>query len=142
MTGIREHFSDLRDPDVRIDISLVDDRIVTVAGVGTVPFRREDLPPISFTDVLFVPGMKKNLISVSTLQDRGFEVLFIGSEVLIYPRGASMDLAQRIGVRGGNCTDYFSGHYLRWGPVTTAAGIYVSCGIVGWPTFIMELLED
>jgi hypothetical protein len=36
MTGIREHFSDLRDPDVRIDISLVDDRFVTVAGVGTV----------------------------------------------------------------------------------------------------------
>jgi hypothetical protein len=91
MTGIREHFSDLRDPDFRIDISLVDDRIVTVAGIGTVSFRREDLPPISFTDVLFVPGMKKNLISVSTLQDRGFEVLFIGSEVLIYPRGASMD---------------------------------------------------
>jgi hypothetical protein len=93
MTGIREHFSDLRDPDYRIDISLVDDRIVTVAGIGTISFRREDLPPISFTDVLFVPGMKKNLISVSTLQDRGFEVVFIGSEVLIYPRGASMDLA-------------------------------------------------
>jgi hypothetical protein len=101
MTGIREHFSDLRDPFVRMDISLGDDRIVTVAGIGTVSFRREDLPPLSFTDVLFVPGMKKNLISVSTLQDRGLEVLFIGSEVLIYPRGASMDLAQRIGVREG-----------------------------------------
>jgi hypothetical protein len=30
-------------------------------------FQQENLPPISFTDVLFVPGMKKNLISVSTL---------------------------------------------------------------------------
>jgi uncharacterized membrane protein YgcG len=35
MTGIREHFSDLRDPFVRMDISLGDDRIVTVAGIGT-----------------------------------------------------------------------------------------------------------
>jgi hypothetical protein len=84
ITSVREHFFDLRDTEVRIDISLGDNRVVTVAGIGTVSFRRENLPPISFTDVLFVPGMKKNLISVSTLQDRGFEVSFRGTEVLIY----------------------------------------------------------
>ena len=67
MTGYRENFSDLRDTEVRIEISLGDDRVVTVVGIGTVAFRRESLPPISFTDVLFVPGMKKKLISVSTL---------------------------------------------------------------------------
>jgi hypothetical protein len=60
------------------------------------------LPPISFTDVLFVPGMKKNLISVSTLQVRGFEVSFRGTEVLIYPRGCSIDSGQVIGVREGD----------------------------------------
>ena len=76
MTGVREHFSDLRGTEVRIDISLGDDKVVTVVGIDTVAFRRENLPPILFTDVLFVPGMKKNLISVSTLQDRGLEVTF------------------------------------------------------------------
>jgi hypothetical protein len=91
MTGVREHFSDLRGPEVRMDISLGDDRVVTVVGIGTVSFRRESLPPISFTDVLFIPGMKKNLISVSTLQDRGLEVTFRGTEVLIHPRGSSLD---------------------------------------------------
>jgi hypothetical protein len=85
MTGVREHFSDLRGTEVRIDISLGDDRVVTVA------FRRKNLPPISFTDVLFVLGMKKNLISVSTLQDRGLEDTFRGTEVLIHPRGSSLD---------------------------------------------------
>ena len=65
--GIQEHFSNLRDTEVRIDITLGDNRVVTVAGIGTISFRRENLPPISFTDVLFIPGMKKNLISVSTL---------------------------------------------------------------------------
>jgi hypothetical protein len=67
MTGVREHFSDLRGPEVRMDISLGDDRVFTVVGIGTVSFMRESLPPISFTDVLFVPRGKKNLISVSTL---------------------------------------------------------------------------
>ena len=58
--------------------------MVRVAGVGTVAFQRDGMPPISFTDVLYVPGMKKNLISVSTLQDRGLEVTFTGTEVLIH----------------------------------------------------------
>jgi hypothetical protein len=102
ITNVRENFTDLRDTEVRIDISLGDNRIVTVARVGTVSFRREGLPPISFIDVLFVPGMKKNLISVSTLQDRGLEVLFRGTEVLIYPRGDSIDSGQVIGAREGD----------------------------------------
>jgi hypothetical protein len=59
------------------------------------------MPPISFTDVLYVPGMKKNLISVSTLQDRGLEVTFRGTEVLIHPRGSSLASGQVIGVREG-----------------------------------------
>jgi hypothetical protein len=29
-----------------------------------------------FRDVLYVPALKKNLISISTNQDRGFEVSF------------------------------------------------------------------
>jgi hypothetical protein len=56
---------------------------------------------ISFTDVLYVPGMKKNLISVSTLQNRGLEVTFRGAEVLIHPRGSPRALGQVIGVREG-----------------------------------------
>jgi hypothetical protein len=67
MTRIREHFYDLRDNEVRIEISLGDERVVRVIGVGTVAFQRDGMPPISFTDVLYVPRMKKNLISVSTL---------------------------------------------------------------------------
>jgi hypothetical protein len=67
MTGVREHFTNLRDPEVKMEISLVDDTIVRVAGCGTVTFQRETMPPISFRDVLYVPWLKKNLISVSTL---------------------------------------------------------------------------
>jgi hypothetical protein len=67
MTGVREHIIDLRDIEVRIEIFLGDDTLVRVAGIGTVTFSRDSLPPISFMNVLYVPGLKKNLISVSTL---------------------------------------------------------------------------
>jgi hypothetical protein len=98
---VREHITDLRDIEVRIEISLGDDTLVRVARIGTVTFRRDSMPPISFTDVLYVPGLKKNLISVSTLQDRGLEVTFRGIEVLIHPRGSSLASGQVIGVRDG-----------------------------------------
>jgi hypothetical protein len=101
MTGYRQRFSDLKDTEVRIEISLGDDKVVTVAGVGTVAFRRYGLPPISFTDVLYVPGMKRNLISVSTLQDRGLELTFRGTKVLIHHRGSPRASGQVIGVREG-----------------------------------------
>ena len=62
-----------------MDISLGDDTIVRFVGRGTVTFQRESLPPILFRDVLYIHGLKKNLISVSTLQDRGLEVSFKGT---------------------------------------------------------------
>jgi hypothetical protein len=60
MTRVREHFTDLRDTEVRIDISLGDDTLVRVTEIDIVTFRRDDLTPISFTDVLYVPRLKKN----------------------------------------------------------------------------------
>jgi hypothetical protein len=100
MTGVREHFTDLRDSKVKMEIALVDDIIVRVASRGTITFQRESMSPISFRDVLYVPGMK-NLILVSTLQDRGLEASFRGTEVLIHPKGSRLTSGQVIGLREG-----------------------------------------
>eukprot|EP00253_Pinus_taeda_P020612 PITA_20612 len=43
--------------------------------------------------------MRKNLISVSALEDIGYEVLLRGGQVLMYPRGTPVDSARVIGVR-------------------------------------------
>jgi hypothetical protein len=72
MSGVREHFTDLRDPKIRLEIELGDNTIVRVAWCGTISFQRELMPPLVFKDVLYVSGLKKNLISVSSIQDRGF----------------------------------------------------------------------
>jgi hypothetical protein len=98
---VREHLTDLRDTEVGMEIALGDDSLVKVVGIGIVTFQREGMPPISFRDVLYIPGLKKNLISVSTLQDRGLEVSFRGTEVFIHPKGSSLTSKQMIGVRDG-----------------------------------------
>eukprot|EP00253_Pinus_taeda_P032374 PITA_32374 len=82
-----------------IEVVLGDNRVVRAVEVGTLTFQRESKPPLKVTDVLYVPGMRKNLISVSALEDRGYEVLFRGGQVLMYPRGTPAESARVIGVR-------------------------------------------
>lgn len=68
MSVVRKCFSELTDKDVNVDVELGDDRVVKAIGGGTVSFQRESRPPLRFQDVYYVPGLKKNLISVSTLR--------------------------------------------------------------------------
>jgi hypothetical protein len=84
-----------------MDITLRDDSLVIVVGIGIFTFQRDGMPPISFRDVLYVPRLKKNLISVSTLQDRGLKVSFRVTEVFIHPNGSSLASGKVIGVRDG-----------------------------------------
>eukprot|EP00253_Pinus_taeda_P032243 PITA_32243 len=99
MTGAREFFSELAERAIDIEIVLGDDRTIRVVGVGTMTFERESLPPLKIMDVLYVPGMKKNLISVSAMEEKGFDVTFSGGQVLMHPRGASITSAKVIGDR-------------------------------------------
>ena len=48
--------------------------------------------------VLYVPVIKKNLISMSTIEDKGYEVTFRGGQVIMYPIGCSIELGKVIGV--------------------------------------------
>jgi hypothetical protein len=98
MTSVREHLTDLTQCG-DVEVVLGDDREVKVTGCGTVSFRRESLPPMTLTEVLYVPGLKKNLVSVSTIEEKGYEVLFHDGQVLLFPRGSSITSAKVIGTR-------------------------------------------
>ena len=48
-----------------------------------------------------IPGLRKNLVSISYIEDRGFVVLFEKGQVYIYPQGGSRADSRVIGVRQG-----------------------------------------
>jgi hypothetical protein len=98
MTAVREHLTDLTQCG-DAEVVLGDDREVKVDGCGTVSFRRESLPPMTLIVVLYVLGLKKNLVSVSTIEEKGYEVLFRDGKVLLFPRGSSITSAKVIGTR-------------------------------------------
>ena len=50
-------------------------------------------------EVIYVPGLKKNLISFFSIEERGYEVLFHDGHVLLFPKGSSITSAKVIGTR-------------------------------------------
>ena len=56
---------------------------------------------MTMKEVLFVPGLKKNLLSISTLDAKGMRVAFVDVQVLMWPKGKTIDDAVVIGKQEG-----------------------------------------
>jgi hypothetical protein len=54
---------------------------------------------MTLTEVLYVLGLKKNLVSIYTIEEKGYEVLFRDGQVLLFPSGSSITSAKVIGTR-------------------------------------------
>jgi hypothetical protein len=57
--------------------------------------------PMKMKEVLYVPGLKKNLLSNSTLDEKGYIVSFFDGQVIMWPRGNTFDDVVVIGVQEG-----------------------------------------
>ena len=51
--------------------------------------------------VLFVPRLKKNLLSISALDAKGMRVSFVDGQVLMWPKGKTIDNGIVIGEQEG-----------------------------------------
>ena len=52
-------------------------------------------------DVLLVPGLKKNLLSIFALDAKGMRLAFVYGQVLMWPKGKTIDDAVVIGEQEG-----------------------------------------
>jgi hypothetical protein len=50
-------------------------------------------------NILYVTGLKRNLLSISALDNKGFRVAFIYGEVLMWPKGKTIEDAIVIGTK-------------------------------------------
>lgn len=53
---------------------------------------------LHMSDILFVARLKKKLLSILALEDKGFRVAFVDGKVLMWPKDSDMDSADVIGV--------------------------------------------
>ncbi|CAI5458279.1 unnamed protein product [Closterium sp. Yama58-4] len=71
MTGRKEWFTVIRDPSATKSVKGFDGSMQEVAGVGEVLLEGTNGLRVTLHDVLFVPGMKANLVSPGQLLDKG-----------------------------------------------------------------------
>eukprot|EP00253_Pinus_taeda_P023089 PITA_23089 len=83
MTGDKIFFSTLEEKDLQILIGMGNDEKYSVSGVGTVIFQREHGARLTLNDVKYVPGLKRNLVSITMLEDRGYDVVFREGKVFL-----------------------------------------------------------
>eukprot|EP00253_Pinus_taeda_P027514 PITA_27514 len=50
---------------------------------------------------LYVPGLKKNLLSISSLEDKGYGIAFVDGQVLLWKKDSSFESPKVIGLRIG-----------------------------------------
>ena len=71
-------------------LSLGDDYQYHIKGIGESSYNLDSKTPIRMNKVLYVLGLKKNLLSISALDNKGNMVVFIDGQVLMWPKGKSI----------------------------------------------------
>ena len=70
-------------------------------GGGEASYKLDSRKSMKMKDVLFAPGLKKNLHSMYALDAKGIRVAFVEGQVLMWPKGKTIDDAVVIGEQGG-----------------------------------------
>ena len=83
MTGQKKTLSKLEERSCPHKVSLGDDYQYPIKRVGEASYKLDSGNPFKMKDVLYVPGLKKNLLSISALYKKGFKVAFIDGKVLM-----------------------------------------------------------
>jgi hypothetical protein len=76
ITGYKESLSDLVQKDSPHKVKLSDDYQYPIKGVGEASYKLDSRKPMKMTDVLYVPSLKKNFLSISSLDEKGFRICF------------------------------------------------------------------
>jgi hypothetical protein len=64
-------------------------------------YKLDSETPMKMKDVFYVPGLTKKLHSIPALDKKGFRVAFIDGEVIMWPKGKTIEYAVVIGTEEG-----------------------------------------
>ena len=78
-------------------ISLGDNSTHPIKDFGSITFHLNSRESIFLHDVMYVPELKKNLVLIFALEDKGVRVDFIKGKVLTWPVGSPMRDAFTLG---------------------------------------------
>ena len=97
MTRLKESFVKLSKHESPHKVKLRDNYRYPIKGSGESSYKLDFGKSMKMKDVLFVPGLKKNLLCIFSLDEKGMRVEFVDGQVLMWPKGKTIDDAVMIG---------------------------------------------
>ena len=87
MKIFKEYFEKLFKHNSPHKVRLGDDYQYPIKGSGESSYKLDSRKSMKMKDVLFVPELKKNLLSILALDEKGMRVTFVDGQVLMWPKG-------------------------------------------------------
>ena len=82
--GFKEALSHMVEKDTNLEIILGDNATYPMKGTGTMTLHLSQGQVLRLQDILYVPNLKKNLVSILVMEVKGFNVAFIDGKVLMW----------------------------------------------------------
>eukprot|EP00253_Pinus_taeda_P009654 PITA_09654 len=101
MTRERGNISSMMEKRMAQRVELGYNHSYVVKGVGKASIEMESGNNVHLSNVLYIPGLKKNLVPISCLEDKGDRVAFVYGKVLVWSKVSSIDDARVIGIHDG-----------------------------------------
>ena len=86
MTRYKESFVNMFEHGSPDKVKLGDDYQYPIKGSGESSYKLNAEKYLNMKDVLYVPGLKKNLLSISALDAKGMRIAFVDGQVLMWPK--------------------------------------------------------
>ena len=102
MTGFKKAYAVFEAKKFHKKVEIGNGSTSYIKGVGSISLQLDSGTLINIGEILYVPSLKNNVISMTVLEDKGFSVTFSEGKALVWPKGGSMSSAIVTGVREGD----------------------------------------
>ncbi|KAE9212787.1 hypothetical protein PF004_g15532 [Phytophthora fragariae] len=97
MTPHRNDLFEYKDLDSNIEVTIADGKKIRVVGTGSVRLTGIDGKRIKMIDVLYIPGLDRQLLSVRRLAERGMSVEFQKKSCTIWNKSKAIASGKKVG---------------------------------------------
>ena len=96
MTDFKQNLMNYRDKKFNVKVELGDDGTYDIKGFGSTSFQLQTCNVFHIDEILYVPGLKKNLIIVAVLESKGYSIAFSKGKALMWPSNGSLSSTMTI----------------------------------------------
>ena len=93
MSGYKGTLSQLKQKQFSCMVELEDNSTYSIQGVGATSFQLNSGDTLHMQDILYVHGLKKNLFSISILEDKGFCVILMKNQAYLWLKNQNLETA-------------------------------------------------